>query len=456
MDSFGTLLNSEFGIGTSDSGILSRIADAFVTVPGLHYTTPRRVVYTTEDTLYYQLSDSRVAKVTADKIEVVDNGTDGMLFLLGQVNPIVHKLVHKKTDKPRWIEVLEQTSIQAMEGMTLEETHILLACMFYLNPWFKRWRGLMLPIEFAVAEPNSGKSFMYNLRLAILTGRPTLQHGPSTVRDWHADLTSTPAMWVGDNLGHLPNAMRNAMSDELARLVTDPSPSISMRKLYTTAENARLPVDCSFAMTAINNPFTREDLMQRSIIISLKAVPAGARDGRWYNREIENGGREAWLADHLVIAQKFLKEVSRGWDNDYLSNHRLVNFEQSLLVMSRVLGYGEEMPAIIGKLTHVVQENIAQFNPVIESLRAFVSHRAEVGLEREPFFASEMIDWAISSLDFAHVKVLQDARQLGKYMAGHAYDIEQSTGISKLEGRRDGKARYQIDMTKAEKFLDAS
>lgn len=454
LDTFGSFLHAEFGVGTSDGALLSRIADSFVTVPGIETTTPRRVVHTTENALYYQLSDSRMARVNEKRIEVVDNGTDGVLFLSGQVEAIKSKLTLPKREEPGWMEVLQRTSIQPMEGMSMRQTRILLTCLFYLNPWFRRWRGLMLPIELAIAEPNSGKSFLYNLRSAILVGNPTLKHAPSSIRDWYADLASTPAFWIGDNLGRLPNALRNTMSDELARLVTDPNPSVSLRKLYTTAENTRLPVDCTFAMTAINNPFTKEDIMQRSIVISLQAVPAGTRDGKWYNREIEDGGRESWLAEHLITAQKFLKLAKSRWKENYLSNHRLVNFEQSLLIMGEVLGYKDEMDEVVTLLSDTIQENIAQFNPVIEALRAYVRYRYETGAFEEPFFASDVVEWAIGNFEFGHVRVLQEARQLGRYVGSHAYDIKQSTGIYKEEGRTGGKSRYLIDMIRAKKFLD--
>lgn len=312
----------------------------------------------------------------------------------------------------------------------------------------------MLPIELAIAEPNSGKSFLYNLRSAILTGNPTLRHAPSSLRDWYADLASTPAFWVGDNLGRLPNTLRNSMSDELARLVTDPAPSVSLRKLYTTAENTRLPVDCTFAMTAINNPFTKEDIMQRSIVVSLKAVPAGMRDGKWYNREMEEGGRERWLAEHLSVAQKFLRASQAKWQENYLSNHRLVNFEQSLRIMGEVLGYGDQMQEIVTLLSDTVQENIAQFNPVIEALRAYVRHRWEIGLLNETFQAADVVEWSLSNIEYGHVRVLHEARQLGRYISAHAYDIEQSTGILRTDKRVDGKAQYEVNKKRARKFLE--
>lgn len=454
LDTFGSFLYQTFGIGTSDGALLSRIADSFVTTAGIRAAQPRRVLHTTDEAMYYQLSDSRMAKVTADDIRVVDNGTDDVLFLAGQVDPITKQLRWSESEEPRWMTILRRTSVQEMEGMTLRETHILLTCLFYLNPWLRRWKGLMLPIELAIAEPNSGKSFLYNLRAAILTGHPTLRHAPSSVRDWYADLASTPAMWIGDNFGRLPGTLRNSMSDEFARLITDPSPSVSLRKLYTTAENTRLPVDCTFAITAINNPFTKEDIMQRSIVISMKAVPRGERDGAWYSREIEDGGRERWVAEHLVMAKRFLSRARERWDDNYLSSHRLVNFEQSLVVMGEVLGYGDEIVEIVDKLTDTVQENIAQFNPVIEALRGFVRFRQQTDALDGIFQASDIVEWATSTFDFTHVQVIQDARQLGRYIAAHEYDIRQSTGIYKVEGMRDGKHKYALDLKRVKKFMD--
>jgi hypothetical protein len=74
--SFGGLLTNELGIHTADTPTMSRLADMFATKDPVAEVIPRRAVTTVGDILYYQLSDGRVARVSAESIDFVDNGTD--------------------------------------------------------------------------------------------------------------------------------------------------------------------------------------------------------------------------------------------------------------------------------------------------------------------------------------------------------------------------------------------
>jgi hypothetical protein len=444
LSSFGTHLQQEYGIGTSDEGVVKRLADIYGSFHGIKPVTPRRVSWAGENALYYQLSDSEVAKVTAQSITTVSNGTDDVLFLANQVAPLSlpADISRRPLGVPRWLEALGQVNLEPMPDMTLEETHIFLAVLFYLSPMFRHWRGMMLPIELAVAEPNSGKSFLYNLRRGIMVGRPGLDNPPISVRDWYAQLVAAPAMWICDNLGEVNREMRDLFSDELARLVTDPNPSIEMRKLYSTVESGRWPVDACFAITSIRNPFHKADIMQRAIVLAFKAIEAEKRDSMWYQRQITEEGRLAWVVDHLQRAQLFFQSVSTGWRDDYLSSHRLVHFEQALLHMGAAIGKGPETAAVVGKLFGSVQKTILEADPVIEALRVFVS---EWKGPRTSIKGNDIVDWAAMDRDsrFTHVRTLQNPISLGRYVSQHEYDIRSTIGL--IPFRRHNQTFYRIE-----------
>jgi hypothetical protein len=762
LTSFGSLMHDRFGVGTTDHTIMGRVADLFASAGDLRSVEPRRISYSTENTLYYQLSDSFLAKVDANNIEVVENGTDGQLFLSDQVHPLIlpQELLVVEPKEPMWIETLREVNIQPFFGMTLEQTQIAVAALYYLSPLFRRWRGMMLPIEVVTSEPNSGKaqpldagiltptgwktmgemvvgqdligvdgkrhkvigvfpqgkkdiyrvtftdgtstecckehlwevttnqqrrrnkggqvktleqiaeqplkspwgayinhvplnapvefdepagtlpidpyllglllgdgqikygtscissadteifeevaqrlpagcymayindqgqakqfrlsgpgknqknpltealrdlglqgtgshtkfipqqyllsspeqrlellrglmdtdgdgrsvftsvsplliegvaflvrslggvatiwkrpnhwrvgvalnmnpyklprkasqwslrkqkpckavksveyvgekeaqciltdaprnlyltdgliathnSMLMNLRRGILTGSSSLDNPPLSLKDAYAQWTAAKAIWVCDNLGDLPRDLREIFSDELARLTTDPEPKVEMRQLYTTAGIATMPIDCTFAITSIREPFWKTDIQQRSLRIQLAAIPEGQRDSGWYHRKLSGLGRARRVADQLHMAQRFFKEVAERWNDNYLSQHRLVHFEQSLILMIRAMGYESEAKLIAQRLFGAVKEQILSGDPLMTALRVFVDEWKKGPTIR----ATDIVNWASMDMAgrFGNLRVLQNPTTLSRYMAQHAYEIQTGIGIA--------------------------
>lgn len=458
----GTHLMNNYGIGTSDSMAISRIGDQFTALEPLVVVKPRHVVTTEGDALYFQLSSSRLIKVDADSIQFCDNGTDEMLFVAGEVQDLDQDLILKHLQDGKiadlWLDTLSETSIEAIPGLTLERTHKLLACVYHLNPWFRRWRGLMLPIEIIEAEPGSGKTFVMNLRRGLLVGTPTLDNAPTDIKDWYATIADAPAMWVCDNLGdNLDRKIRDKISDELARLTTEPDPSVAMRELFTTSAVATVKIDCTYAVTTIRSPFHKPDVLQRSLIYHMHSVPAGMRDGLWYERKIRE--REKWIAEHLLVAQRFFQLVRSKWDDKYMSGHRLMHFEQALLCMGEALGFGvAEMQEIIAALPEMTQAAVAKNDPMSEALLSFVEEYPIQYPNRKIVELQAVIDWAQMDLEARYTKLygLGNSVLLGRYLAMYQTQVRDTTGIelTKKGGKSllvlHGKPQSRLEILEAE------
>lgn len=431
--SFGRLVIDELGLNTADQGTMSRFADYFVQREPIETIQPRRVVATSGDQLYYQVSDGRLARISKDAIEIVDNGTDGMLFLPGLVEPLDEDALVDQLEigeaPHRWRDALATVNLQPLGGMDIEESRALLECLFYLSPWLNRWRRFMPPLEVAVAEPNSGKTFIYNLRKGVLTGRPDLEGLPNDYRGWVSSVSNAPAMWVCDNLGNVKSDFWHQLNDELARLITDPAPTIELRQLYTTSKVVHIPIETTFAVTTIKNPFTAPDVLQRSLVYQLKAIPIGKRDAGWYERQLAD--RSAWVAEHLAVIQAFFEQVDKAWDPHYLSGYRLINFEQAVLKMGAVLGY--DMAGTIAKLPGMVTASVADYDPIIEALVAFSKEWPEDRVKLQ-----DVIEWVKWDEEdrFSGIKVFGNSMLLGRYIASHEYDVEQATGFRSVERNR--------------------
>ena len=437
--SFGHLLVEQLGLDPTDNSTVGRLIGRFPL--GAPVISPHRVLAQhkdDQDTLYYQLSDADVMRISPEGLDLISNGDDDILFHRGSVDPLdLDALVEacerwKEHRKPLWHTALSTLNLDPLGKLSKEETLRLLTCMCYLSPWLNRWRGLMLPLEIAVAEPNSGKSFFYNLRMGVLTGRPGLAGLPDDFRSWVASVSNAPGFWVCDNLGNVKSEYWHRLNDELARLITDPAPSIELRQLYTTANTFRIPVHSTFAITTIHNPFSAPDILQRSLVFGLNAIPVGKRDPDWYSQRL--GKRTEWVAEHLSVLQLFLTEASQTWEHNFKSGYRLVHFEQSVLVMGRVLGW--DMTKIVEGLAGVVAATVAAYDPMIE---AFVTFVKEWERPRRKVRFREVCDWV--EMDdrnrFTALRHFKNEVQLAKYIMAHKYDLEQSTGVMVLKDGND-------------------
>ncbi len=463
---FGKLLFERYGLSSRDEAALKEIGDQFVNMIGIKQIEARRVSYASHEqqALYFQLDDGTMLKAGADGVTFHDNGFDDVLFVRNLVEPInltreslkeelsqekKRTQVQLKEGDNRWLNVFKSMQIQPMEGFTMDETYMLLCAHFYLNPWFRRWNNLMLPMELTIAEPGSGKSLFYMLRKMIFTGRTTLNRLPQDVRDWYANITDSEGMFIADNVGKMNGALKQTYSDEFARLITEMRPAVTMRKLYTTASDVSFPIDCTFAITAINNPFTNEDIMQRSLMVRLKAIPKGERNSNWMQSQMNDttGGRLGWILHHMLVSVRFLHFVKNEWNDNYQSKHRLMHYEQSLLIMGQALNFDKEaMKIVVSKLSRSIQSSIASNNPVIEGLLAYAQMMAKDPSKADKMFsAQDIVDWALMSEEFSDIQVLTNSRTLGRYISSHAYDIHESAGIHNV-GKRDGKAAFKVDL----------
>lgn len=246
--------------------------------------------------------------------------------------------------------------------------------LYYISPFLFRWRGLQLPVEMTVGSPGSGKSSLYALRLNILTGRPKLRNIPTDIRDWQASVANSGGLHVTDNVHFLNRELKQRISDELCRITTEPNPVIEMRKFYTETDQVTIPVNTVFAFTAISTPFQNEDLIQRSVTFQTGSVGREPK-GDWVSDKIhERGGREAWMAHHLLFLHLFFRQE---WNDTFHTQHRLAHLEQSLLTASRVFSFRLPTRAELESVAHAQAKRDAQSKLVLQAAHRFADADAK-------------------------------------------------------------------------------
>ncbi len=462
---FGTLIYKEFGLTANDQRVLIWLASQFTGEEPIADVHPKRVTcLISHDSdpqnpngVAVQASDSEYFAVSgdiADPLRLHVNGTNNILFESDQVEPLDTEKVLEyfeefqanKGFQPFWAEAVYDSNLGRNSiinadsdtltpaGKAMRDYALLL---FYISPFFQRWKGTQLPIEIMLGEAGSGKSSLYGLRLAVLTGRTELRNIPNDIRDWYASISNAGGLHVTDNVHFSKSDLKQKMSDEICRLITEPKPMIGMRKLYTETEEIRAPITCTFAITAINMPFTNTDIIQRAAIF--EAASLGKKpDGDWASKHLDkHGGREAWVAHQLVFMHRFLNMAARekkkgGWDDDFVTSNRLAHLEQCLTIAGRVIGLNTDFLRTVIK--EVQATSMADADWTLNGIKDYVSDALEQSeFTKQPgyvkFATVDVCDWASGAAEYMQNVQLSNQRRLGKYMMAHRSTLDKVCNV---------------------------
>jgi hypothetical protein len=452
---FGALLYQRFGLSAADQRVLVWLSAQFNAEEPISEVFPQRVIARlafSDDNVRYQINDGQYVTVDREGLTIKDNGADGVMFEAGHVEPLNtsklkdawKRLSHTGKVEPWWHEVLSDVRLRDHDKMQKVCT-----LLFYVSPWLFRWRGTQLPIELLLGESGSGKSTLAGLRLSIITGDPRLRPTPNDIKDWHASVTNAGGLHVTDNVQLTDKQLRQRLSDELCRLVTEPNPVVEMRKYYTNADVVRFPVRAVFGLTAIAQPFQNPDVLQRSVIVELDKPATGDVDSIIYDMDwtqkhmSKYGGREAWIAHHLFVLHHFFQRVSREWDHRYVAKHRLVNLEQCLILMGKVFGWDTSW--VPEYLVGILNNNITQADWAFSGIAEFMEEWKKIHEPppRGPFFtANEINAWALGHEDYKDCDILYSTRRLGRYMQQHKSMLASIVGIVEA-GKVGNRVRYR-------------
>lgn len=463
----------------------NRQAQRVCTPTGGEREKRKRLLVPTDDpdVLRMQISDGQYVKLTSNlmkPLEILNNGTENVLFEAGCVEPIEAEELQVEFDKQMnqpldlwWKKVFSEVRLKRPDGFKendpesqtrLNRSATLFSLLYYISPWLNRWRGTQLPCEILIGEAGSGKSTLCELRLEILTGQPNLRNAPADLKDWHASIINTGGLHVTDNLQLRDANLRQKLSDEICRLITEPHPHVEMRKYYTNTDLVRLAVDTVFCFTGITQPFPANDLLQRAIIVELDKAATNKNDeimfdSMWKNKQLERfGGRVGWIAHHLVVLHKFFALVKSEWRHDYLARHRLINVEQALVLMAKL--FGIEYRWIPGFINSQTGEHIIEADWSLTGLKAFCDAMIELVPEQHREYSqlmgltTDMIKlrqfttkaisiWAASVDDYMDCVVLTNPRKLARYLATHRSAVANAVGLH-LIGRYGNRDLFEV------------
>ncbi|MGL5074580.1 MAG: DUF3854 domain-containing protein [Waterburya sp.] len=448
---FSSLIYNKYGVGVADGKVIEWLHTLYVGEGYVTKVRPRRVLFVEDDTTYYQVNDSTFVSVNANEIKMHDNGTMNILFESGHTDNIDTGTLQKAINKAQseeidnwWYSTLLNTRLRESEG---DRQRQLLSYLFYISPWFYKWRNTELPLEIACGEAGSGKSSLYVHRLGVTTGTPKLRNAPKDIKDWTASVANAGGLHVVDNVHMSNKTLKQELSDEMCRLITSSNPTIEARKLYSNNELVTVPVSCVFVVTAIQMPFTNVDIMQRSIVIDFDKGDDIALEYQmdWTQEQMDKfGGRAAWLAHHLVMVQKVYKNIRESWTKGYKAKFRLINLEQLLVMVANV--FGDDGDWISAQLEKQRDERVADSDWALQGIDFWASYtrKSDKHWKTKRYTVADIIGMLEYEPEFAKNYVFSSTRILAKYLQTHKHTIATSCGLVEA-GKLSNKTTYKLN-----------
>lgn len=455
---FGVKLYTEYGLTSADLRLLTIINAQFCGEQPVQKVKPEKVMVIRGDNFYYQISDGLMVRVNAEGITLLNNGQDDVLFEGNMVKPIPHKQLievvrmYKNQEQLacHWYPVLQKSRIKESED---DKARKLLALLYSVSPWMYRWRSTQLPLEQMLGEAGSGKSTLYSLRQQIIAGIAHLRNAPRDLRDWTASVASTGALHVTDNVHMTNTGLKQQLSDELCRVITAHDPHIESRKLYTDNDLIQVPVKSVFAVTAIKQPFTNTDIIQRSIITELdKGSDEVEYDADWEGTQLKlYGGRTHWIGHQLVFLHRLFKIVQTDWQDNYRAKYRLINVEQLLILAAKV--YGWDWQWIPAYLESNRDERTAKSDAALEGLLMWADNIREIvprqKLATTGFTTQDMVSYFEGEEEWEDHPILTNARKLGHYMDDKKNTLATIVGIRHTGVKKTNRWVYQVTELKS-------
>jgi hypothetical protein len=370
-----TLLMARYGINPAES--ISRYVveglhtDAFLEGPRIDMH--RFSYYDAENfTLYIHNYANRMYRVEADRIELVNNGTDGVLFLSdSRAEPFLTDLkwfreeYRKVEDDPpdfSFHKVIIEMINFAEDILTPKERCILFMLWVFAN--FFREINKTRPLLAWIGEKGSGKSIT-NKKLGTLFfgSKFELSPLPEKCEDFDAIITNRPFVCV-DNA----DTRKRWFEDRLATLGT--SGAIPRRKLYTTMELIDYSLDCFVSITSRTPKFRRDDVADRLLFMKSQRFKHFLPENQLVADVLRIRDR-LWV-EIIFHLQNVVQALYDYRDEDFSTAFRMADFADFGLKIAKYAQFQPHLESIFQKLAREQSEYTLHNQPILDLLQIWV------------------------------------------------------------------------------------
>lgn len=306
-------------------------------------------------TLYIHNYNNQMYRLTTEAVDLVDNGTDGVLFLTdSEAEPFLtdHRWFQKQFEKVSNLDVWDASKDSKFLKLIVEMINfaedilepndrcILFMLWVYCN--FFREINQTRPELAWIGEKGSGKSITNKkLGCTFFGSKFQLTPLPDKCEDFDAIITNNAFVCV-DNA----DTRKPWFEDRLATLAT--SGAISRRKLYTTNEMVKFMLDCFCSITARTPKFKRDDVADRLLMMKCMRYKHFLPENKLIAEVLKN--RDHIWVELIYQLQHCIHALKDHADDDFSTAFRMADFADFSLKIATRAGFSDQLQKIFTKL----------------------------------------------------------------------------------------------------------
>ena len=327
-------------------------------------------------TLYLFNHCNQIYRISADAIELKDNGVDQVLFLSDQAaEPF--EIALSFSDDPQEKNVAPQLlndelidKINFNEDMLAIEERRLLFRYYFLSLFFESLLPTKIIVCF-VGEKGSGKSVtLRKLGMLLFGSKFDVKSLPNNEDDFDTIAVNSYLFFI-DNA----DTKCSWLNDRLARIAT--GAVISKRELYTTAKMYSKAAKCFLGITSRTPHFRRDDVADRLLLMPVKRFDRMIPESILLSSIREN--RNAMMKETVILLQKAVRALKKWKDTQETGNIRMADFYAFAIKIAREEGKEEKLENIFAKMSKEQSLFTLDYDVIFELLSDWVNLKCDDG-----------------------------------------------------------------------------
>jgi hypothetical protein len=299
-------------------------------------------------TLYVYNHAAGIHRLTADTMELVDNGTDGVLFLHDPANEPFELVTEENLGDPFHESVTAQVNFETEGQLSLQDQQALFTCWFqsvFFGPLFPT-----RPILAFIGPKGSGKSFTLR-KVGLLLFGPKFEVASLPSKEDAFDSVVTNTYFAAFDNADSKVAW---LPDRLAVCAT--GGAVPKRVLFTTNQLADYRIDCFLGITSRTPYFQRDDVADRLLVFHVRRFGAeeGGGEGGFVAEEALKAeiltNRNRIITAVLRELQNVLAYLNKTEGRTYRTDFRMADFGTFVLRMADARGKLQKAEELLARM----------------------------------------------------------------------------------------------------------
>jgi hypothetical protein len=313
------------------------------------------------NTLYVSNNNHTIFRITMDKIDTVNNGTDGVIFLKNR-NWQPFELIEKDDSRSYFDEVIVSKINFESDLINLSEKRYLFQLWF--ESLFFESAMPTKPVITFIGEKGSGKSFTMRKTGNLLFGEKfDVTPLPNDQRDFDASVSNSYFIAI-DNA----DSKADWFEDRIATLAT--GGTIKCRRLYSNNEMMEIETHCFLGITARTPHFRRDDIADRLIIMKVGRLEEFKAEKDMLSEITVN--RNQIMTEVLYRLKDVLKALHEFKHVEYKGKLRMADFASFAYKVASGDNKRQEIEVIFDKMASEQSNFTLEKDPIADLLYNWV------------------------------------------------------------------------------------